>query len=415
MVSHAGFDAPMIPSGQIHEDPREHVPLTRTELALIVAFWLFVALLSAANSIVDPRGPRSPQPSPALPFLQSALWAILTPAIFWMASRYRIERGNVVTRVLLYIVAGLVVAMVVDGITAWARMEVFDDAFAGRGQGSRRRDFGFPFGVRERSRFSPIFGIRRVLFIDELTIFFGVTAAGFARDYFRRYQRRRDEATELRAHTTLLEGRLAEAQLSALRTQLNPHFLFNTLNAVSALAERDPAGVRRMIARLSELLRYTLDGSQPQEVPLSQELDFLDRYLELMQIRFGGRLQVEKRIASDTWLALVPNLILQPLVENALKHGTDSATGGRIIIEARRDEDRLILEVADTGPGLQAGGSTVSGSGLGLPNVRDRLRHLYEEDQSLTLRDAEGGGVVAEVSLPYHTRDDIRAAAEHLR
>lgn len=411
MKSHAGFDAPVIPTEQIQEDSREHVPLTRTELALIVAFWLFVAFLSAANSIVDPRGPRSPQPTPALAFLQSALWAILTPAIFWMASRYRIERGNVVTRVLLYIAAGLVVAMVVDGITAWARMEVFDAAsFAGRGQGGRRPDFGF-----QRPRFSPIFGIRRVLFIDELTIFFGVTAAGFARDYFRRYQRRRDEATRLRAHTTLLEGRLAEAQLSALRTQLNPHFLFNTLNAVSALAERDPASVRRMIARLSELLRYTLDGSQPQEVPLSQELGFLDRYLELMQIRFSGRLEVEKRIASDTWLALVPNLILQPLVENALKHGTDSATGGRIVIEARRDEDRLILEVRDTGPGLQAGGPTISGSGLGLPNVRDRLRHLYEEDQSLMLRDAEGGGVVAEVSLPYHTRDDIRVAAERLR
>lgn len=407
----------MIAIGEVREDPREPVPLTRAELALILAFWLFVALLSAANGIVDPRGPRGPQTTPAVAFLQSALWAVLTPAIFWMASRYRIERANAAARIALYVAVGLLVAMTVDGVTAYLRSEFIDQGpFRGRGPGGPGFGRGpdgpfFPGGPgRGRPIFSPVFGIRRILFIDEMTIFFGVAAAGFARDYFRRYQSRRLEAAELRARATLLEGRLAEAQLSALRTQLNPHFLFNTLNSISALVERDPPATRRMIARLSDLLRYTLDGSQSQEVALSQELDFLDRYIELMQIRFGGRLQVEKRIARDMESALVPNLILQPLVENAVKHGTDSATGGKIIISARREGDRLLLSVSDTGPGLRPDGAAESGSGVGLPNVRDRLRHLYEEDQSLTVRDAEGGGVVAEVSLPYHTRDDIRSA-----
>ena len=411
---------------RVLDEDREHVPLTRAELLLILAFWLFVALLSAANGIVDPRGPRGPQPTPALAFLQSALWAILTPFIFLMASRYRIERERVVTRVLLYVVVGLAVAMLVDGLTAWARMSLLEPGPPRRGpggMGGMRPVFDFPGGPRRRPEFSPAFGIRRLLFIDELTIFFGVVAAGFARDYLRRYQRRREEATELRAQTTLLEGRLAEARLASLRTQLNPHFLFNTLNAVSALSERDPAGVRRMIARLSELLRYTLDASQPQEVPLSQELEFLDRYLDLMQIRFGGRLQIQKRIDFDTLTALVPNLILQPLVENALKHGTDSLTGGTIVIGARKRDERLVLTVTDSGPGPgtvipQEGakrasvGIESSGAGVGLQNVRDRLRHLYDTEQSVELREAPGGGTVAEVSLPYHTRDEIRMSGD---
>jgi len=183
--------------------------------------------------------------------------------------------------------------------------------------------------------------------------------------------------------------------------QINPHFLFNTLHAVSALVERDPGGVRRMIARLSELLRHTIESHATDEVPLREELAFLKRYIEIMEIRFQGRLQVEIKIDDDTLDALVPNLVLQPIVENALEHGVNRATGdGRVSIAARRDGTRLVLSVRDNGPGLDAKNE----SGVGLANTRARLEQLYGAAASLSLSSADGGGVLAEIALPYHER-----------
>jgi len=180
--------------------------------------------------------------------------------------------------------------------------------------------------------------------------------------------------------------------------QINPHFLFNTLHAVSALVERDPGGVRRMIARLSELLRHTIESHATDEVPLRDELAFLRRYIEIMEIRFQGRLRVDRNIADDTQDALVPNLILQPIVENALEHGVNRAAGeGQIEIAARRDGERLVLTVRDNGPGLDV----QNASGVGLANTRARLEQLYGNRASLELRDAEGGGVLAQITLPY--------------
>src|SRR5207253_9892207 len=150
---------------------------------------------------------------------------------------------------------------------------------------------------------------------------------GFAREYSRRFRAHEKAAAQMAAETAQLQTQLAEARLSALNAQLNPHFLFNTLNAVSSLVERDPRGVRRMIARLSELLRYTLEGGTEHEVVLSQEIAFLERYLEIMQIRFEGKLEVEIQIGDDARDALVPSLILQPLVENAAQHGVDTSAG----------------------------------------------------------------------------------------
>src|SRR5439155_14554199 len=171
---------------------------------------------------------------------------------------------------------------------------------------------------------------------------------GFARDYFLRFRARERETAQLQAETAQLQTQLAEAKLSALSAQLNSHFLFNTLNAVSSLVERDPRGVRRMIARLSELLRYTLDGGNDHEVVLSQEIALLERYLEIMRIRFEGKLDVDLEIGDDARDALVPSLILQPLVENAVKHGVDKISGpGRIRIRARREAVRLVMTVSD--------------------------------------------------------------------
>ena len=217
--------------------------------------------------------------------------------------------------------------------------------------------------------------------MNPLLVYLAVLAAGFARNYYIGDQRRLEESAELRAQ-------LADARLDALRMQLNPHFLFNTLHAVSALVDRDPAGVRRMIARLSELLRHTIESRGSDEVPLRDELDFLRRYIEIMEVRFQGRLRVETSIAPDVTDALVPNLILQPIVENALEHGAARATSeGRVTITARRSGDDLLLSVQDNGPGL-AGGD----KGVGLRNTEERLQQLYGDAASLSIASAEGGG-----------------------
>jgi LytS/YehU family sensor histidine kinase len=166
-----------------------------------------------------------------------------------------------------------------------------------------------------------------------------------------------------------------------------------------------------MIARLSELLRYTLNGDGDQEIALEREMDFLRRYLEIMEIRFQGRLEVETEVDPEVLDALVPNLIMQPLVENAVKHGVGNKVGvGRIELHARREGAELVLAVRDDGPGLAAGAVPTPGGGVGLRNVRARLEELYGENQKLSFHDAEGGGLIAEIRLPYHTRTDLHAS-----
>jgi signal transduction histidine kinase len=374
--------------------PGDHFPLRRSELLLVVAFWTFLAVLTAANGILDPRG-RGPQPivpgAPvAIAFIASYLWAALTPFIFWLSGRFSMDHSNRAVRILVLVGIGVLVAMAVEMVLSYLRFEVFFAPPPRRGPG-----------------FSPLFGVRRLLWLDDLIIYFAILATGYARNYFLRFRARQDDAVRLQAQAAQLQAQLVEARLSALRTQLNPHFLFNTLHAVSSLVERDPRGVRRMIARLSELLRYTLDGAEEHEVPLEQELGFVERYLEIMQIRFQGRLVVDTRVEPDVLDALVPNLILQPLVENAIKHGVGEITdAGRIEIRARREGDRIVLSVRDNGPA--AAEDAPAGEGVGLRNTRARLAQLYGPHQRLTLRPAERG-FIAEVELPYHTGADLRA------
>ena len=226
---------------------------------------------------------------------------------------------------------------------------------------------------------------------------------GFARE-LTQFRRRQSEASVARKPRTAGTARCA--RLEALQMQLNPYFLFNTLHAISALVERDPAGVRRMITRLSELMRYVLEGSSEPEVRVEDEVDFLKRYLEIMEIRFQGRLQVAMNIDPAAREALVPNLILQAIVENAIKHGTSRVSGiGRLELEAVRRGDRLVLRVRDNGTGFEEGAA----EGVGLSNTRARLEQLYGTEQKFEVRN-EDGFTVAEIEIPFHTRADFRAS-----
>jgi sensor histidine kinase YesM len=181
--------------------------------------------------------------------------------------------------------------------------------------------------------------------------------------------------------------------------QLNPHFLFNTLNAIASLMHKDVKLADRMITRLADLLRYALESTDAHEVPLRQELSFLERYLEIEKTRFGSRLTVRMEIPEQALDALVPNLILQPLVENAIKHGIERRSKpGLIELRAVCEDQCLRLTLTDNGPGLPAQPS--ARKGIGVANTRARLAELYGAAHTFELRDAEGGGVVVEVTLP---------------
>ncbi|MCU1347802.1 MAG: histidine kinase internal region [Acidobacteria bacterium] len=373
--------------------PSARWSLGRRELLLIFIFWTSLATLSVVNRLLDPRGfgfrPVSPAGPIALAYLESWIWAAATPLVFWLSSRYSARRSGWPARIAVLVLAGLVLSIVVAVLLGLARNEIFETAIPRRGAG-----------------WTPFREITRFRFLNQFVTYLAVLAAGFAREYFVRDQKRASEAAALEARAATLQAQLADARLDALRMQLNPHFLFNTLHAVSALVERDPSGVRKMIARLSELLRQTMERDAPNEVPLRDELALLRRYIEIMEIRFQGRLRVAMDLDEALLDALVPNLVLQPIVENALEHGAARAEGeGRIAIAAKREGDRLLLTVLDNGPGVSAGAP----SGVGLANTRARLEQLYSDEASLTLTSAPDGGALATIALPFHTAGDLRA------
>ena len=376
----------------------------RAEALATVGFWLVLGLLTVVREGLRPWRESPLTGGEAVDALaEVGLWALLTPAVFWLARRSGAARGAWPGRLGAHLVAGVAVALAVEYATRGVLRPLLVPP-----------DGGGP--VREWSLGAAVQGLR---FLDELIIYLAVLAVGYARDALFRLRERQAEAERLLAERAVLEAQLAEARLSALRMQLNPHFLFNTLNAVSALVERDPAGVRTMIARLSSLLRRVLhDGGAP-EAPLRDELAFLRDYLAVQRVRFQGRLEVEEAVDPDVLDALVPPLLLQPLVENAVGHGVGRLEGGVGVVRltAARRGGRLVLTVEDNGPGLSAPGDAGPVGGVGLANTRARLDALYGADGALDLGEAVGGGVVARVTLPLRTApggDGVAAATAAL-
>ena len=234
-------------------------------------------------------------------------------------------------------------------------------------------------------------GSIRVNFHSSLPAYWLILAACSAWEYYRRSRDREVRASQL-------EAELASAQLDALRAQLNPHFLFNSLHSISSLMYSDVEAADRMMARLSDLLRLTLETSS-QELSLREELEILGRYLEIEKIRFEDRLEVEFDVDESVMDARLPAFSLQPLVENSLRHAIAAReSGGRIAIRAFREDGRLRVSVRDDGPGL---GEVSSRRGVGLANVRARMERLYGERQSLVLSEAPGGGLEVDLAVPW--------------
>ena len=371
------------------------------ELVAVLGFWVLLGTLSLVRRALDPRGPFGVStPDLLLTISEYALWMALTPAVFALVRRVPLEREDWARRLAVHLLIAFAVAMAVEVARILIARPLILAEFP------RLRP-----GDRLARRIDPSRALTNLQFLDELVIYLAILATGFARDYFLRFRERQAEAARLLGETTRLEAQLADARLSALRMQLNPHFLFNTLHAVSALVERDPAGVRRIVARLSTLLRRALDETTPQEVPLRDELDFLRGYFDIQRVRFQDRLEIVEDVPPETLDALVPNLLLQPLAENAVEHGVSrlESEQGRIEVTAQRDAGRLIVTIRDNGPGLDPGAEREGG--VGLKNVRARLDALYGDAARLDLNPADGHGLAASVTLPYHTAADLRTVA----
>jgi two-component system, LytTR family, sensor kinase len=305
------------------------------------------------------------------------VWGLLSVPIIQLARRFRFDDVRWIRSVAIHLVASGLFSLVYMVLRAWLGQV---QSWVG----------GMPVTFGEA--FNPLV-VKSVHF--NLLTYWVIVSVSHAFAYYRQFQERALRASEL-------EKRLAQAKLQTLQMQLNPHFLFNTLNAIASLMHMDVKAADRMITRLADLLRYALESTDAHEVPLRQELSFLERYLEIEKTRFGRRLGVELDIPPDTLDALVPNLLLQPLVENAIRHGIEKRSKpGRIELRARRDNGRLYLEVRDNGPGLPA--EPPSRKGIGVANTRARLQQLYGKGHSFQLTNAEGGGVVAEVCIPFRS------------
>ncbi|WP_348264129.1 histidine kinase [Telmatobacter sp. DSM 110680] len=227
-----------------------------------------------------------------------------------------------------------------------------------------------------------------------------------AYQYYNRYVN-----SELRLER--LEHSFSEARLNALRMQLDPHFLFNALNTISSHVERDPKLTRRMIEHLGDLLRMSLESKDRQEVPLAEELAFLEHYLEIQKIRFGDQLRVVMDVAPEVKYAAVPSMFIQPLVENAIRHGISRrASGGTLTVRAKALGDRLEVRVMDDGVGLPLGWTLEGSEGLGLSITRQRIAGLHPNGASrFAIRNRPEGGTVVEVSLPLRLGESINERA----
>lgn len=238
--------------------------------------------------------------------------------------------------------------------------------------------------------------------LGHAVVYTAIAGASLATSYAGEARRREQEAAELAIHSAQLETHLAEARLRTLQSQLNPHFLFNTFNTISAFTETDPKTARRMMARLGDLLRFSLDHAGRQEVSLGEELRFLEAYLTIERLRFEDRLTVDVRIEDGVGDALVPSFVLQPLVENAIRHGTGAVLrDGHVHVCAHRTGDVLKIGVEDDGVGLPDGWRLEDHAGVGLSNIKRRLDQLYGAEHSFDVRRRAEGGVRVEITLPF--------------
>lgn len=319
----------------------------------------------------------------------------LTPLVYIFAIRYPIRRNNWRRRVLPYLGMGVlfcVAHIILRGITPYAIYEPKYRDWTSAIWNAHSHHFGIQWD-----------GLRKLFLnnvVDDITgTFVPIVLIANAVSYYRKYRDGEIQASQL-------EAQLAKAHLQSLKSQLQPHFLFNTMHSISALMLTDVQAADRMITRLADLLRMNLESAGTQITTLSKELEFVNCYLSIEQVRFEDRLSVVVDVAPETLDARVPQLLLQPLVDNAVKHGiSHRVAGGQIHIGAHRQNGDLKLEVRDNGPGLSTSASD-RGCRIGLKVTRERLEALYGQNQCVELASPSEGGVSVLVSIPFETEPD---------
>ena len=351
----------------------------------VIAVWLVLSLISASQRYADSLQTSSPVGFSEFLFWSLAIWsywALLAPLIFRLGERIPLGRERLGRATLAHFTLGFLF-----GLSHIALFALLGTLF-GQSRPGVTTTFLGEFGR----------GVRVFLYV-ELILYWAILGAAVARDSYRKYRERETRAMEL-------ETQLGQARLQALRMQIQPHFLFNALNTVAMLV-RNGESVRavQMVAGIGELLRSSLGDSAEQEVPLASELGFVRRYLSIEEFRFPDRLRVEVDVAEELLSAEVPNLILQPLVENAIRHGVArSSSSGLVRIAARRRNGWLELSVEDDGPGLPAGWRPDADCGIGLSNVRSRMEQLYGSRQEFVIQNVEPKGTAARLRIPLHRK-----------
>jgi signal transduction histidine kinase len=309
-------------------------------------------------------------------------WALLAPVVIWLSRRFPLDRDAWRRSLPVHLVCIIAVTLahlaMAEGVSALLM------AWFWTGESMQK----YSYWTAVKTQYFKNFDY-------EMMTYCAIVGAYNSFSYGRQAQDRTLRASQL-------EARLAEAQLQALQRQLHPHFLFNTLNAISALMHRDVEAADQMLAKLSDLLRMALDQRGGQEVTLKDELEFLQKYLEIEEARFGDRLSVTFDIAPETLDAQVPNLLLQPLVENSIRHAVAvRIEPGRIEIRARHLGETLELVVSDNGPGMPPSRLTSPGKGVGLANTRSRLERLYGANHQLLFSEPPGGGLMVTITIPF--------------
>lgn len=330
-----------------------------------------------------------------LELCQMLAFVPLTPIAFALATRFPLQRANWKRRSLLHLLFALVFSIghiTLRGLTPYAYWDPKLGAFTSVFWNSQTHAFEIQWQTLRVMFLSDV--------VDDITsTYIPIVFIAHAVSYYRSYRDR-----EL--HAVKLQMQLVRSRLQSLKSHLQPHFLFNTLHSISSLMLTDVKAADTMIARLSDLLRMTLESSGIQITCLNQELEFVMSYLEIERIRFGERLNVVLDIAPESLDAQVPSLLLQPLVENAIRHGTSRlSAGGNIWISARQDGSELHLKVRDSGPGLVK--DVASATGTGLRTTRERLQTLYGSNQSLEIYDAADSGVEVSVKIPFRIESEM--------
>jgi two-component system, LytTR family, sensor kinase len=363
---------------------------SRTELMVVLIGWTVIGLFMTGQYLLYAASfgvTVSIAAAAGRAFFAAAVWAAIMLAAFTLTRRFPLDRRPRLGKAFIHQGAGMVLAL----------GEVVTAHFALRALGA-----GEPV---------PFMSLFFQGFPTNLLYYWLFVGIGHGLEFYRRYRHRERQSVHLSA-------RLAQAELHLLKSQLHPHFLFNTLHAISALMHKDVRAAERMIARLSDLLRVALDHAGATVVPLGEELEFLDTYLAIERVRFGERLSVDIDVAADVRGVEVPHMILQPLVENAVRHGiSPRAAPGRVRVSARRHErgHALLLVVEDDGVGVRDKGGR-RGGGLGLANTRARLEQLYGDDFTFAAGNAPEGGYRVTLSIPLrvpNTADPLPADAAH--